>query len=264
MSDKADLNLDVAAVSGVDGAVLASLKVGQRLHLVKGDGHESFYFQTEAGVQLAPLGDPGVAARFPLSKVIVRALKREAGTGTIQQLQVRVYRSDEAPGSNSAAGASTSAPGATAAAAHQPGVPATAAGGGGGAGSANAALPSEAGPSAAGAAGGGGGGGGGGGDGSTGDGIAAADEAEYKLRREQYLALAGNPELRQLLSDPRLQGVLGRIDGAADREKALAAQLESPDFQGFVSQVLMSLGPDRVPATAATAAAVEMRAAGGR
>ncbi|KAG2427252.1 hypothetical protein HXX76_012448 [Chlamydomonas incerta] len=106
--------------------------------------------------------------------------------------------------------------------------------------------------------------GGGGGDGSSGDGIAAADEAEYKLRREQYLALAGNPELCQLLADPRLQGVLGRVDGAADREKALAAQLETPDFQGFVSQVLMSLDPDRVPATAATAAAVEMRAAGGR
>lgn len=219
-------------MAGVDGAVLAALKVGQRLHIARGDGQEGLHFQTEAGVQLAPLSDPSVAARFPHSKVIVRALKREAGTGNIQQLQVRVYRSDDAPGrvcmgggkawawceghsvgfvqhggavtdacpgwtlpagSSTAAGASTAAAaaapvGATAAATHQAGgAAAAAAAGARGASSSSTPAAAGAGP----AAGAGGGGGGGGGDGSSGDGIAAADEAEYKLRREQYLALGG-------------------------------------------------------------------------
>ena len=39
------------------------------------------------------------------------------------------------------------------------------------------------------------------------------------LRTSPRFLAAGNAELRQRLSDPRLQGVLGRIDGAADREK---------------------------------------------
>ncbi|KAG2498523.1 hypothetical protein HYH03_003774 [Edaphochlamys debaryana] len=208
--EKADLNLDVAALAEVDAGVLSALRVGQRLLLQHQEGQPGPSFYSESGVLLAPLADQQVAARFPHARVIVRAIKREPGSGAIQHLQVRVYRADD-----TASGPPSTAPGPSA--------------------------PTSA-PAGAGA----------GGDG------AGADEAEYQLRRAQYEAMADSAELRTVLADPRLQGVLSRIDGAPNREQALAAQLENPDFQEFVSKVLVCLDPNRVPATAATAAAVAM------
>ncbi|GLI64453.1 hypothetical protein VaNZ11_007725 [Volvox africanus] len=84
------------------------------------------------------------------------------------------------------------------------------------------------------------------------------EENDYKLGRVQYQALADSEQLRAMLANPHLQVVLAKIDNATDREQMLAAQLENPDFQDFVSQVLKSLDPERVPATAATVAAVAM------
>ncbi|PNH01719.1 hypothetical protein TSOC_012369 [Tetrabaena socialis] len=221
MGDKADVTVDTAALGAVDAEVLAALRVGQRLVVSHQEGEEAAHFSTEAGVHLAPLADPNLAARFPHPKVIVRAIKREAGSGAIQLLQLRLYRADAAAGGG------------------RPG-------GGGGACSAAPAASTQAGGAASGASG-------------AAEGSAVGDDCEYKLRRQQYQALAESSELRSLLADPRLQDVLSRVDGAGEREKALALQLENPDFQPFVTQVLMSLDPGRVPATAATAAAVAMQ-----
>ncbi|GFR51343.1 hypothetical protein Agub_g13766, partial [Astrephomene gubernaculifera] len=214
MTDKADIALDVTTLCNVDPAVLSGLRVGQRLFLSTQGEQTVPSFCTEAGVQLAPLSDPNMAVRFPNPKVIIRAIKRDAGSGAIQSLQVRLYRADDAgpsaPGPSTAAAASS-------------------------AGTVAAPIADDA-----------------------GDGALADEECEYKLRKAQYQALAEDAELQKTLADSRLQEALRHIDSAPDREKALKVQLENPGFQGFVSQILSCLDPDRVPATAATVAAVAM------
>lgn len=97
MADKIDVNIDVASFAEVDPSVLQGLRVGQRLTLTSHGDEVAPSFATEAGVRLAPLPDTNVANRFlPNPKVIVRAIKRETGSGSVQQLQVRIYRDDGA------------------------------------------------------------------------------------------------------------------------------------------------------------------------
>ncbi|GLC72033.1 hypothetical protein PLESTF_001197000 [Pleodorina starrii] len=218
MSDKLDVDVDVLQLANVEAEVLATLRVGQKLTLACKGEDDAIFLCTEAGVHLAPLSGNQQAARFPNPKVIIRAIKREVVSGALQKLQIRIYGSDGA-GTGGADGLGAQA----------------ALGPGSAAAGAPAAAAGDAQASGA-----------------------AEDEQDYKLRRAQYQALADSPELRTMLADPHLQSVLAKIDSAPDRERALQTQLETPSFQGFVSQVLMNLDPEGVPATTATAAAVAM------
>ncbi|EFJ45498.1 hypothetical protein VOLCADRAFT_105953 [Volvox carteri f. nagariensis] len=199
MSDKLDLDLDVAHLVNVESEVLTALRVGQRLKVSRLDEGEALFLCTEAGVKLAPLPGAFLAASCVNAKVIIRAIKREAAAGAIHKFQVRMYRGEDA-------GVLEDGCGSVAA----------------GAGAGTARM----------------------GEAASGDaqaGSTADDEQDYKLRRSQYQALADNEELRNMLADPHLRDLLTRIDTAPDRER-----------------VLMSLDPTKVPATAATAAAVAM------
>lgn len=210
MGDKADYNVNVEALAAVDAGVLAALRVGQRLKLQPSDSESPPKICSEEGLELAPLADPKLAARFYNPKVMVKSIKRDPASGSILQLQVRLYRNSNA-GPPHVSGANGVHYGAG-----------SAAGGAGGGGAA---------------------------------GEEAAEQSEYVLRRAQYEALASRPELKAMLANTRLQDVLTRIDGAPDREQALAVQLGNPEFQGFVTQVLACLDPNQVSATAAAVAA---------
>ncbi|GIL90605.1 hypothetical protein Vretimale_15707 [Volvox reticuliferus] len=209
MSDKLDIDIDVAHLTDADPDALAALRVGQRLTIARHSEDGVLLLCNELGVRLAPLSETQLMANCLQSKAIVRAIKRDITSGAIQQLQARIYRVEDA--GRPLAGVA----------------PITAAEDAAPAGNAQVVSASE-------------------------------DHNDYKLRKAQYQALADSEQLRAMLANPHLQLVLAQIDDATDRERALAAQLETPDFQDFVSQVLKSLDPERVPATAATVAAVAM------
>ena len=57
-----------------------------------------------------------------------------------------------------------------------------------------------------------------------------------------YLIAVNDPEVRRFLRDERLQDILHSIDGADDREAALAGYLESPEFQEFSNMLLKKIG----------------------
>ncbi|GIL46578.1 hypothetical protein Vafri_3545 [Volvox africanus] len=210
MSDKFDFDVDVAQLADVDPDALAALRVGQRLTIARHGEDGNLLLCNELGIKLAPLSQAQTAARCLQSKVIVRAIKRDTTSGTIQRLQARLYRTEDA----GVVGNST--------------------------GRYIAALEHAA------------------SEGNAQVASVSEEENDYRLRRVQYQALADSEQLRAMLANPHLQVVLAKIDNATDREQVLAAQLETPDFQDFVSQVLKSLDPERVPATAATVAAVAM------
>lgn len=98
MGDKADYNVNVEALAAVDAGVLAALRVGQRLKLQPSDSESPPKICSEEGLELAPLADPKLAARFYNPKVMVKSIKRDPASGSILQLQVRLYRNSNAGG----------------------------------------------------------------------------------------------------------------------------------------------------------------------
>ena len=56
-------------------------------------------------------------------------------------------------------------------------------------------------------------------------------------------AAAHNEEVRWYLRDERLQDVVKRVDGAPNREAALAAALQAPNFKEFADKVLGVVAP---------------------
>ncbi len=98
MGDKADYNINVEALAAVNAGVLAALRVGQRLKLQPSESESPPKICSEEDLELAPLADPKLAARFYNPKVIVKSIKRDPASGSIQQLQVRLYRNSDAGG----------------------------------------------------------------------------------------------------------------------------------------------------------------------
>jgi len=69
------------------------------------------------------------------------------------------------------------------------------------------------------------------------------DDSGFLLSRQQLGALAGDAGVRAALGDARLQALLSRVDGAADREAALEAALRGDEFRGFADTLLALLAP---------------------
>lgn len=59
-----------------------------------------------------------------------------------------------------------------------------------------------------------------------------------------FLGAVANEEVRWYLRDERLQAVLRNIDGAGNREAALAAALQAPNFKEFADKVLAVAAPE--------------------
>lgn len=86
------------------------------------------------------------------------------------------------------------------------------------------------------------------------------DPSGYAVTVAQLRRLAEDKDVVSTLQDPRLQELLLAIDGAGDREKALAAALEREPFRRFADGVLAALGGggEGAGAGAAAAAAVSV------
>lgn len=79
---------------------------------------------------------------------------------------------------------------------------------------------------------------------SSGQAEQALDESGFMLGTNQLERIAHSPELVAMLKDERLQQLLARIDGAADREAALKEALLRDDFREFTDSLLIAVQPE--------------------
>lgn len=67
-------------------------------------------------------------------------------------------------------------------------------------------------------------------------------DAPTALTAAQVSGLRGSAAVAAAARDPALQDVLRRVDGARDREAALAAELRDPRFAEFADLMLEAVG----------------------
>eukprot|EP00878_Enallax_costatus_P005704 GHUV01005981.1.p1 GENE.GHUV01005981.1~~GHUV01005981.1.p1 ORF type:complete len:180 (+),score=37.87 GHUV01005981.1:185-724(+) len=77
----------------------------------------------------------------------------------------------------------------------------------------------------------------------------AEDPAGFTLTTTELERLAYNEDVRTTLKDTRLQQLLLKIDGAANREQALKQALELPQFREFADTMLSIMKPSQYPAS---------------
>lgn len=75
----------------------------------------------------------------------------------------------------------------------------------------------------------------------------ADDPTGFSLTTTELEQLAYNDEIRKTLGDKRLQDVLLKVDGAANREQALQQAMDNPDFRDFADKMLHVMKPTQYP-----------------